>query len=985
MPQNQKQDSALHPVETMLFSNKSRSFLRRSFGLALLLTTFFSFGIQDARSQTQVIDFENHAAGEILEYVAGSDGYGGIKVSAEHPACPTRNAAIIFDSSCPGGNCTGGDDDLGTPNATFGGPGIGAGGEAGSSYENDDALGNLLIIHQVCGELTSSPVANPRDFGGNATVSLTFPTDVTIFELTTLDVEGSETLQIDMYDKNGAAVGFANPVTTGDNGKAVLSAIALGGGADPVSGVRKISVVREGSGALDNIVFRPDATADLELTKTVDNPAPDSGATVVFTLALVNQGPDNAANVTVDDRVPAGLSYTSHMCDAGVTAIDVSDFINDAGETQQLVSATLDEIAAGESVTCTVTVSVDTGQSVENIAEVMTSDAYDPDSTPGNNLPDEDDQDDATVTPGQSSGGGSGGIESDGNMATHLARRLFNRRVDAQQQAALFSAPEPLLFTPTQANAVRLAKSASGLDDLRNSIPEHGPHTTIAYEVTPRDLLGITNATGVLAVDYLQVDGRRLGAIFSTTSPTGELYDHTKTSCDRLGGGMLEDVRLVEINDNNFVLSKLRHASGDIDYAISFVAYRSGSTYTIDSRFSPNEYEVPQNSEVINIQVWGVAPEFTQQVAGDLLNELGTKGSLIYGNSAAQAPQIYVADGEYTQGAITLRIANKVGATQVTIRGTLSNTEADAEQSIRTPFERTISLSAPTGNQPYSEVSLNVGSIFDAVLTVEHESSQSLDQLYHADGTWSYASGDESEVEAFATASNKQFYGADKYIVERSGSIHGKVKNWVSLFRYLQPNGQSVDLSDYSYMSFTASGTGDVRLIAEKASIKTWDQYGFTFGLTTEPQRFSINFSEMRKESMFDGPFTAEDITLLAFYALGDGQQARDFSINIENVTFGGASIDENGEIPTLYSLDQNYPNPFNPVTQISFGVQETMHVRLSVYDMLGREVAVLVDGLQSAGAHEVSFEAGDLTSGLYMYRIETPQGSTSKMMSLLK
>ncbi len=429
----------------------------------------------------------------------------------------------------------------------------------------------------------------------------------------------------------------------------------------------------------------------------------------------------------------------------------------------------------------------------------------------------------------------------------------------------------------------------------------------------------------------------------------------------------------------------MRHVTGDIDYAISFVAYRSGNQYTIDSRFSPNEYDVPAASEVINIQVWGIAPEFTSQVVGDLLKKLNQSGSVTYLNATRKAPQIFVADGAYEQGTLKLRIANKVGATQIKVRGTLSETEAEAEQSRRSSFERTVSLSAPPAGQLYSEITLDVGPIFDAVLEVEHEDSKSIDQLYHADGAWSYASGDESEVNMFETTASKQLYSFDRYIVERSGELSGTVKNWASLFRYLKPGGQAVDLSEYKYISFTASGTGEVRLVTEKASIEDWDQYGFTFQLTPEPRRFRINFSELRKEVTWDGPFKANDVTLLAFYALGDGQQARDFSIKIENLNFGGATDAETGEVPALYSLQQNFPNPFNPVTQIGYTLLESMRVRLTVYDMLGREVAVLVDGLQSAGAHEIPFNAQNLPSGLYMYRLTTQEGEVAKVMSLLK
>jgi hypothetical protein len=80
-----------------------------------------------------------------------------------------------------------------------------------------------------------------------------------------------------------------------------------------------------------------------------------------------------------------------------------------------------------------------------------------------------------------------------------------------------------------------------------------------------------------------------------------------------------------------------------------------------------------------------------------------------------------------------------------------------------------------------------------------------------------------------------------------------------------------------------------------------------------------------------------------------------------------------------------NFPNPFNPVTTIRFGLPATALVRVAVYDMLGREIKVLVDGAMPAGFHEVTFDAGSLASGLYLYRLETPEGVQVRPMTLLK
>jgi polyhydroxybutyrate depolymerase len=88
---------------------------------------------------------------------------------------------------------------------------------------------------------------------------------------------------------------------------------------------------------------------------------------------------------------------------------------------------------------------------------------------------------------------------------------------------------------------------------------------------------------------------------------------------------------------------------------------------------------------------------------------------------------------------------------------------------------------------------------------------------------------------------------------------------------------------------------------------------------------------------------------------------------------------------PETNSLGQNYPDPFNPQTTISFSIAEAAQVRLAVYDMLGRAVRVLVNGLVEAGTHDAIFEAGELPSGTYIYRLDTPSESFTHTMLLVK
>ena len=85
------------------------------------------------------------------------------------------------------------------------------------------------------------------------------------------------------------------------------------------------------------------------------------------------------------------------------------------------------------------------------------------------------------------------------------------------------------------------------------------------------------------------------------------------------------------------------------------------------------------------------------------------------------------------------------------------------------------------------------------------------------------------------------------------------------------------------------------------------------------------------------------------------------------------------------FNLAQNYPNPFNPTTKITYSVAQRNHVSLKVYDMLGREVASLVNTTKDAGTYEVNFNASSLASGLYIYKIQAGNFVQSKKMMLLK
>jgi hypothetical protein len=114
------------------------------------------------------------------------------------------------------------------------------------------------------------------------------------------------------------------------------------------------------------------------------------------------------------------------------------------------------------------------------------------------------------------------------------------------------------------------------------------------------------------------------------------------------------------------------------------------------------------------------------------------------------------------------------------------------------------------------------------------------------------------------------------------------------------------------------------------------------------------------------------------FFALADGTvgQFPEGVASVENIS---------GVTPSNYSLEQNYPNPFNPSTTINFTIPNSEFVTLKVFNILGSEVATLVNENLNAGAYRFSFEAQNLASGIYLYELTAGSFREIKKMNLLK
>ncbi|MCC6637683.1 MAG: T9SS type A sorting domain-containing protein, partial [Ignavibacteriaceae bacterium] len=152
-------------------------------------------------------------------------------------------------------------------------------------------------------------------------------------------------------------------------------------------------------------------------------------------------------------------------------------------------------------------------------------------------------------------------------------------------------------------------------------------------------------------------------------------------------------------------------------------------------------------------------------------------------------------------------------------------------------------------------------------------------------------------------------------------------------------------------------------------------KYGLNFGLATN-QGSNDNEAGVGSNHTFGWQINYVSATAVDTFG-------RITVANLINVVTGVKEIDNN--IPNNYNMSQNYPNPFNPSTSIQFSIPEAGMVRMVVYNAIGQEVAVLLDGEKAAGNYEVSFDAAKLPSGIYLYTIQSGSFTQTRKMMLLK
>lgn len=160
----------------------------------------------------------------------------------------------------------------------------------------------------------------------------------------------------------------------------------------------------------------------------------------------------------------------------------------------------------------------------------------------------------------------------------------------------------------------------------------------------------------------------------------------------------------------------------------------------------------------------------------------------------------------------------------------------------------------------------------------------------------------------------------------------------------------------------------------------------FTVKLATIVWPIGSPYGQFTKYRYRLGQFSGQTIAI-GFRYFMNLQDANGLLVQLDDIYVGATVGIQNisSEIPKSYKLGQNYPNPFNPATNIEFDLPKKAFTTLKVYDILGKEVASLLEKNIEAGSYKIDFNAANLSSGTYFYRLTTQDFVQTKMMMVVK
>ena len=548
-----------------------------------------------------------------------------------------------------------------------------------------------------------------------------------------------------------------------------------------------------------------------------------------------------------------------------------------------------------------------------------------------------------------------GGLESNGDLASLIAKRNFNR-IKTNSFANKKEVQKKFIATSAYSK-----KTSSGAD-FSALIPNTG---MLGIETTfvssPTDLIEITNAKEVYSVDYYQGDNR-VAAVLAT-STAGAVYSHSKAICDRLNNSSLENIVTINLNGHEVILVELKRGNGLTEYAVNFSIQQLTTANALHSYWNIEQYPA---GDYLNFQVWGSSTAQVCHIAKTIISKIQQQKALTAEVVSNRIPTVFVKKGFYKNGKLNLAIINKSRAFNLTFNGNKKTTELAATE--------TVSQNVILTGAYEQNVMLDLGGLFDIGLSIIGDKSKQLDGLYLADGPWGldYLKT-ETRISSFLIDNTPNTsITNDQYAIERNTTVTGDVYGTLNVFRNILPGDLLFDASLYSMVGFTIQNTLPVEVVLITENTTDWnDRLRFQLPANTTAVEINALFNNFTNPK--GQKYNNEKIKGLVFSVQGNYSAFQPFEISVSQLAFKNASSLSTVGFANKFSKSiYSYPNPCQFSTTLVLP-QITESAKVEVVDLTGR-ILVAKSYKTLSSNNEIQVALDNLSKGAYLFIVTTKE-----------
>lgn len=523
-------------------------------------------------------------------------------------------------------------------------------------------------------------------------------------------------------------------------------------------------------------------------------------------------------------------------------------------------------------------------------------------------------------TPSDSTGSGNnGGLESE-SLGQIVSKWRYDRiKNDVSAKIDYSKTPDFAPHSPTLG-----AKKAGGLT-LEDIVPETLEAGDIKKLTSPIDLLNLTNAKEVIAVDY--INNNKAKAVILGLKTEGKAYSHTKSICDRFRGGKLIDVKDITLQGFHFTRFTLLQSDGTIEYAMAFVIGKKAGRnfYTLQTNWLISSYQ--QDETIYNIQLWGTKPHFATKLAIDIINKL--QGDMpVQQLNNNELPSAYMMEGRRSKDQLQVFINN----TGANANAYLEFEERPNELSGTGMISKNISLLPGKNNL----VSLQIKDGYEYAGKL-YVNNHLVDEFYMADGNWGldYEKAMTDLVQYKTVNEPGRIYPDDEYPAYRSIVLKADTRDYISVYKSLKAGFEDVDLSAYKSLKFSAKGSGKVSITLVSSTIQKFaEQFTTELELSETEKEYIISLEDFASKA-YGADVDLTKIKSVVFSFTAPGGVLRSVNFSVSNLAFSAQDVVSNRSLQS--KVVRVYPNPAGRVFQCSFVSDQDRKVVIRITDLSGK------------------------------------------------